>query len=49
MIDLHILWNMTPNNQTPFSTPNDLYENQTNNCRLLLVIIIVIIILIIFI
>lgn len=42
---------MITNNQTPspFSTPNDLYENQSNNCKLLLVIIIIIILLILFI
>ena len=42
---------MTNNNQTPspFSTPNDLYDNHSNNCKLLLVIIIIIILLILFI
>lgn len=40
---------MNTNNPTPFSAPNDMYENQNSNCRLLAFIIIVVVLLIIFI
>lgn len=40
---------MNTNNQSPFSTPNDLFDNKKNNCRLLAVIVIIVILLILFI
>lgn len=41
---------MTTNNQSPFPTPNDLYDGQSrNNCKLLAVIVIIVILFILFI